>query len=89
MSDPVGMTEVLDGERYFTVKAFAAATNRSEQSVRFLMSYGNRVRKLKVVRKFDKPLIPFSELTEFPFTVPGRGAKEVYHYGVDGRIVEG
>lgn len=81
------MTEVLNDERYFTVKGFAIATKRSEQSVRFLMSYGNRIRKLKTVYKMTKPLIPYSELTEFPFTLPGRNSTEVYHYDANGNIV--
>lgn len=81
---PQDMTEVLDGERYFTVKTFAIATNRSEANVRFLMSYGNRLRKLKVVYKFSKPLIPYTELMEFPFTLPGRNSEVVYHYDEDG-----
>ena len=84
---PMDMTEVINGERYFTVKSFAIATNRSEQSVRFLMSYGNRLRKLKVEYKMGKPLIPYSELTEFPFTLPGRNSEEVYHYDAVGNIV--
>lgn len=85
---PIDMTEVINGERYFTVKDFAIATNRSEPSVRFLMSYGNRIRKLKVVYKMNKPLIPYSELTEFPFTLPGRNSEEVYHYDLNGVIVQ-
>jgi len=85
--NPMDMTEELNGERYFTVKGFAMATNRSDQSVRFLMSYGNRIRKLKVVYMANKPLIPYSELTEFPFTLPGRNSNEVYHYNEQGSIV--
>lgn len=85
--NPKDMTEKLNGECYFTVKGFAMATNRSEQSVRFLMSYGNRIRKLKVVYMATKPLIPYTELTEFPFTLPGRNSDEVYHYNEQGRIV--
>jgi hypothetical protein len=81
------MTEELNGERYFTVKGFAIATNRSEQSVRFLMSYGNRIRKLKVVYFATKPFIPYRELTEYPFTLPGRNSLEVYHYDASGNIV--
>jgi len=85
--NPMDMTEELNGERYFTVKGFAMATNRSEQSVRFLMSYGNRIRKLKVIYMATKPLIPYSELTEFTFTLPGRNSNEVYHYNEQGSIV--
>ncbi len=85
--NPKDMTEVLNGERYFTVKGFATATNRSEPSVRFLMAYGNRIRKLKVEYMASKPLIPYSELLEYPFTLPGRNSHEVYHYNEEGKIV--
>ena len=84
---PMDMTEVINDKRFFTVKNFAIATNRSEQNVRFLMSYGNRLRKLRVEYIMDKPLIPYSELTEFPFTLPGRNSDEVYHYNEEGNIV--
>lgn len=85
---PRDMTEAINGELYFTVNNFALATNRSAQNVRFLMSYGNRIRKLKVVRIADRPMIPYSELTEFPFTVAGRNSAEVYHYTEDGIVTE-
>jgi len=85
---PIDVTEVINGERYFTVAGFAAATNRSQSNVRFLMSYGNRIRKLKVVHIVDKPVIPYSELLEFPFTVSGRNSKTVYHYDAEGSMIE-
>lgn len=81
------MTIELGGARYFEVKNFAWATSRSVQNVRFLMSYGNKFRRLRVVYVGDKPLIPWEELTQYPFTVPGRNSKEVYHYDEDGRQV--
>lgn len=82
--EPKDLCEELNGKLYFTVKRFAWATKRSEQSVRFLMCYGNRIRRLKVKRFGGKPYIPYEELTEFPFTLPGRNTKEVYHYTKDG-----
>lgn len=85
---PKDMSDEINGELYFTVKHFALATNRSEQNVRFLMSYGNRIRKLKVVRIAEKPMIPYSELTEFPFTVAGRNSMGVYHYTEEGIMTE-
>lgn len=87
---PRDLAEYVNGEMYFTVKWFARVTMRSEQNVRYLMARGNRIRRLKVVRIFDKPMIPYSEMLEFPFTTPGRGSKVIYHYDEDGRpIVEG
>lgn len=84
---PIDMTFEHDGKRYFEVKNFAWATNRSVQNVRFLMSYGNKIRKLKVEYIGSRPFIPFSELTEFPFTVPGRNNDRVFHYDEEGKEV--
>lgn len=82
------LADLINEELYFTVKHFALATNRSEQNVRFLMCYGNRIRKLKVTRIADKPMIPYSELMEFPFTVAGRNSDTIFHYTEDGQISE-
>ena len=81
---PKDLTQKIDGNLYFTVKHFAWVTKRSETNVRFLMSYGNRIRKLRVVRFGDKPYIPYEEMLEFPFTLPGRNSKQIYHYSEDG-----
>ena len=81
---PIDMTIEVNGARYFAVKDYAWATRRSPQNVRFLMSYGNRIRKLKVVYLAGKPMIPWAELTAYPFTVPGRNSQEVYHYTEEG-----
>jgi hypothetical protein len=84
---PVDLTTLISGCRYFSVAHFAWVTHRSVPNIRFLMSYGNRIRKLKV-RRFDgKPYIPYSELTEFPFTMSGRNSTEVYHYSEEGHQV--
>jgi hypothetical protein len=87
MLKPKDITEEINGARYFTVNNFAYATKRSPQNVRSLISYGNRIRRLKTIRLAGKPLIPYSELLEFPFTVAGRHSTEVYHYTEDGEIV--
>lgn len=68
----------INDQLYYTVKDFAKLTNRTEQSVRLLISKGNRVRKLKVDYIAGKPLIPCEELTGFPFTTSGRGS-EIYY----------
>lgn len=81
---PIDMTIEINSTRYFEVKNFAWATKRSQQNVRFLMAYGNRIRKLKVDYIAGKPLIPWTELTEYPFTVPGRNNDTVYHYTEEG-----
>ena len=78
----------LNGEDYYTIKHFAELTNRTVPSVWALLSVGNRVRKLKLIRFAGKPMIPASELTEFPFTFAGRSLLEdaVYHYDENGRV---
>lgn len=81
---PKDLTQLINGNLYFTVKHFAWVTKRSEVNVRFLMARGNRIRKLKVMRLDGKPYIPYEELLEFPFTLPGRNSKQIYHYTEDG-----
>ena len=76
----------IDGAEYYTVKQFARKTYRSEQSVRFLISKGNRLRKLKCVYFAGKPFIPVTELTEYPFTLAGRQSR-VFHYNTTGVAV--
>lgn len=76
---PIDYTHEISGKRYFTVKHFALVTMRSETNVRHLMRVGNRLRCLRVFRIAEKPMIPYEELMEFPFTLPGR-CERVYHY---------
>lgn len=71
---------VINGKKVVTIKQFAAVTNRSTESVRQLISKGNRIRKIKVVHFGDKPYIPFSEIENYPFTVSGRSSKTVYKF---------
>ena len=80
-----GTTKINDKE-YYNVKQFAALTNRTQQSVRFLISKGNKIRKLKYIKIVGAILIPINELTNYPFTTCGRNF-EVYHYNKDGSIV--
>lgn len=79
--------ELINDEYYFTIKEFAQIIRKSEQNVRYLISKGNRIRKLKTVYIVQKPMIPINELTEFPFTMPGRKSKEVYFYDEEGQII--
>ena len=76
----------IDGNAYYDVKQFAKLTQRSEQSVRFLISKGNRIRKLKCVYFAGKPFIPTTELTEYPFTLAGRQSRS-FHYSESGAPV--
>jgi hypothetical protein len=85
---PIDLSIEINKQRLFTVRTFALATKRSEQNVRFLLSYGNRIRKLQVIYIAGKPMIPATELTEYPFTLPGRYSNKVYHYDQYGNIKE-
>ena len=76
----------IDGDLYHTIAQFAYITNRSESSVRVLISKGNRVRRLQAQHYGGKPFIPRDELMAFPFTLAGR-ALCVYHYQEDGSIL--
>jgi hypothetical protein len=84
---PIDYAHEIDGKRYFTIKNFAWVTMRSEVNVRFLISRGNRIRKIKIVRFGGKPFIPYKEMLEFPFTLPGRNNNEIYHYTERGEPV--
>ena len=77
----------INGESFYTVKQFAVLTNRTEQSVRFLITKGNRIRKLLVKRIAGRPFIFADELTDFPFTVAGK-SEDVFHYNAKGKVVE-
>ena len=85
---PIDLTIEINGGTYFTIRDFAVVTKRSEQNVRFLISKGNRIRKLKVSHWADKPYVPYAELSEFPFTMPGRNSKRIYYYTENGNSME-
>lgn len=85
---PEDWAEEVNGIKYLSPTNFAKATGRSVGNVRYLMAYGNRIRRLKVEYPLvGSPMIPFSELTEFPFTTPGRGLVSIYHYSEEGQPV--
>lgn len=70
----------INDQLYYTVKQFAILTNHSEQSIRRLITYGNKIRKIKIIHISDKPFILASELKDFNFTLPGKSV-ETYNYG--------
>ena len=86
-------TVYINGVEMLTVSKFAQIIHRSESSVRRLLSYGNRYRRLKKLVLDGKPFIPFSELEKYPFTFQGRIRKEqndvVYHYVIDSTVKDG
>ena len=79
--------ELINDEYYFTINDFASVVRKSAQNIRYLIAKGNRIRKLKTVYIVQRPMIPLSELTEFPFTMPGRKSKEVYFYDEEGQVI--
>lgn len=75
----------LNGELFYTVREFAIKTSRGEQSVRVLISKGNRIRKLRAKYFGGKPFVYAEEVHEFPFTVSGKNS-DIFHYDDAGRI---
>ena len=61
----------IKGKLYYTVKQFSLISNRTTTSIYGLIKRGNRVRVMKSIYAGNKPFIPVSEMTEFPFTAPG------------------
>ena len=85
---PKERAQMVDGELMLTIKDFAIIVNKSEQTIRGYMRFGNRIRKMKMRRIVGKPMIPFSELMEFPFTISGHFTEaDVYHYSEEGVVL--
>lgn len=78
MSREINIVEI-DGEPYVTKKDFCFLLNRSEQGITQLITKGNSFRKLKHKHMGASVFIPFSEVTEFPFVLPGRGCRYVQY----------
>lgn len=75
----------INGKKYLTVKDFAVVINRSEGTVRRLMSAGNRLRKIKFIHLAGKPFILASEVFNYPFTLSGRNTQDIFNYMEDNR----
>ncbi len=81
--------EIINGRPYYTVRKFAQLTNKSEKAIYNLISKGNAIRKLRVERILDKPMIPAEEYTEYVFTGPGRyPLKDLYRYTAEGVVIQ-
>lgn len=80
---------MIDNIKYVDVITFAGAISKTTHAVYHYIKDGNSIRKLKCKRIGGKPLIPASELTEYPFTIGGpTGVRKIYHYRSDGTILE-
>ena len=62
----------IDGVDCVSIMQFAKITKRSDNSIRHLITYGNKIRKMKTIRAGGKPFVPLSELFDFPFVQCGR-----------------
>lgn len=67
---------------------FCRCVNKNNQQIHALMYDGNKQRKLKYIEIAGAKFIPVSEVTEFPFTVSGRG-DSFYRYNEKGEEVPG
>ena len=78
---------VVNGTAYYTSSQLSHIIGRSENMVYRLINHGNYFRKMKCTKDYlNRPLIPVSELTEFPFTGPGRYPQyDVFHFDVQGK----
>ena len=84
----------IEGVEHFTIEDFAKIVGKSISAVRVMISRGNSIRKLKTEKYGGKPFIPISEVTDYPFPVPGRPlqlGKLVVYYSIkeNGRVVIG
>jgi hypothetical protein len=79
----------IDGTKYVTLKQLAQFLDKSSQTIFNLVSKGNVIRKMKSMKIGGTVFIPYSEIVEFPFTMPGSSARDnVYHYNYDGEVIE-
>lgn len=62
----------LGDDAYFTIQQFSLLTDKSHTTIRKLIIYGNKLRKLKTINLGMKPLVPWNELFEFRFVIAGR-----------------
>ena len=74
----------IDNTSYYEVEEFATLINRKPQTVRWLITHGNKIRKLKSRKIGRSILIPKSEYTGYPFTVQGANNQTVYFFNEDG-----
>lgn len=66
----------INGVDYFTLKQFSYLTNRGDASIKQLIRFGNRIRKLRVLKIDNKTYIEAKELFEFPFIIIGRPSQD-------------
>ena len=74
-----------DGIDYVYILDVVEKTGCSVQSLRYLTSHGNVVRKMTYIRDRGRILIPMKELTGYPFVRRGSalGNREIFHYNME------
>jgi len=68
-------TQVINGVECYSVQVFAEIVNRSDQTIRKMILYGNRLNKMGTVKIGRSVFIPKTELTSFKFTLPGTDSR--------------
>lgn len=76
-------TTNIEGIEAVTLQQFARLTHRSVTTIRRWIYTGNQYRRLQVLHVMGKPLIPISELKNFPFTLQGRDQRCAFHLILD------
>lgn len=62
----------INGKEYWSVKQFAELSQRTEYTIRMMISKGNSIRKLQSINITGRRYVPVDELFEFPFIANGR-----------------
>lgn len=81
---------IVNGIEYLTPITFANTVYKSTNTIWRLIKKGNSIRKMQSVKIGSTILIPLTELTEFPFTVPGNkklNDKKAYYYNKEGVLI--
>lgn len=75
----------INGVDYVYILDIVEEVGCSVQSIRYLTSHGNVVRKMKHIKDRGRILVPLAELKGFPFVKRGhaRSDNETYHYRQD------
>ena len=81
-------TTNIEGIEAVTIQQFARLTHRSVTTIRRLIDSGNQYRRLQVLHVMGKPLIPISELKNYPFTLQGRDQRQAFHLSLNPKTNE-
>jgi len=74
------MTHIEDEIEYIDIHDYAVITSRTVSAVRESIINGNRVRKLKAIKKGRSYYVKKSEYYIYPYINSGKGTDKVYHF---------